>query len=53
MKADADVFGGVLEVDEAVRRENDPTGGRGRNGCIGEMLEAGGEKEEEVLESAV
>lgn len=51
--ADADAFWGVVEVDEAVRREKDPTGGRGRNGCIGEMLEASGEKKEEVLESAV
>ena len=43
----------VAEVDEAVRRENDPTGGRRRNGCIGQTLEGAGEKGEEVLESAV
>ena len=43
----------LAEVDEAVRSEKDPTGGRFRNGCIGEMLEDAGEKREEVLESAV
>ena len=50
-------FWGVVEVDEAVRRgeEKDPMGGRGRSGCIGEMLEGEREREkgEGVLESAV
>ena len=45
--------GVCVEVDEAVRREKDPMGGRGRNGCIGEMLEGAGKNAEEVLESAV
>ena len=51
--ADADVSWDVVEVDEAVRREKDPMGGRGRNGCIGEMLEGAGKNGEEVLQSAV
>ncbi len=41
------------EVDEAVRRGGDPTGGRGAGGYIGGILEGGGEKGEEVLRSAV
>ena len=43
----------MVEVDEAVRRGKDPTGGRGGRGWEGGILEGGGEKEGEVLRSAV
>lgn len=42
------------EVDDAVRSQgDDPTRGRGINGSISKSLEQNGEKEKEVLESAV
>lgn len=41
------------DVDDAVKALSDPTGGRGVNGNITKQLEAGGNEEEKVLESAV
>ena len=42
-----------IEVDEAVKATQDPTGGRGLNGHITERLENSQNNEEEVLQAAV
>jgi hypothetical protein len=41
-----------VDVDDAVKALEDPTGGRGANGSISRQLD-GGKGEENVLESAV
>ena len=43
----------LAEVDEAVEKAKDPTGGRGLNGHITERLEASCTSEREILEAAV
>ena len=42
-----------IEVDEAVKATQDPTGGRGLNGHITERLEKSQNNEEGVLRAAV
>lgn len=43
----------MTEVDDAVEKANDPTGGRGVKGGNRGKLEATNEDEQEVLKSAV